>query len=490
MKTSGETSARLRWARLRFSIIGPLLSAPPEPGNLAKQIALLATRDWRHPATGEPMQISSKTIERWYYLARAENDPIRALERKVPSHAGIHWSLSEATKEAIRLLRKEHPRWSAQLVYDNLCALGHEQASLSDLPGYATVCRYMKHNGLGKARKPRRHEEAEGFVPRERRLFEVRHVHGLWHCDFHDCKRRVIAADGTWQDVVLFVVMDDHSRLCCHAQWYISPGNTENFVHGLSQAFQRRSLPRALLSDNGGPMLAAETEEGLLRLGVEHHTTLPRTPEQNGKQEVFFSQVEGRLVPMLEGESELTLELLNRATQAWVEHEYQLHFHSETKQSPWDRFRSDPSVGRACPSSDELRRLFRTELTRQQRRSDGTITVEGVRFEIPSIYRTIVRPTVRVARWDLSTIDLVDPRTGTHLTALYPVDLVKNAERRRRAIRDPGEVETHISRPTSTGIAPLLRQLMAKYAADGMPPAYVPYDSTNHEPNNEETPEE
>jgi hypothetical protein len=134
-------------------------------------------------------------------------------------------------------------------------------------------------------------------------------------------------------------------------------------------------------------MLAAEAQEGLFRLSVEHHTTLSRTPEQNGKQEVFFSQIEGRLMAMLEGEPQLTLELLNRATQAWAEEEYQRHLHSETKQSPLDRFRTGPSVGRPCPSSDQWRRAFRTEMSRKQRTSDGTITVAGVRYEIPSAYR-------------------------------------------------------------------------------------------------------
>ena len=41
---------------------------------------------------------------------------------------------------------------------------------------------------------------------------------------------------------------------------------------------------------------------------------LPYSPQQNGKQENFWTRVEGRLMPMLEGEPELTLELLNRAT--------------------------------------------------------------------------------------------------------------------------------------------------------------------------------
>lgn len=467
-----STPARLRWARFRFGIIAALLSAPPERGELGAGIAALAAKTWRHPTTGEALHFDAKTIERWYYAAKGSDEPIRALERKVPSHAGTHPSIAAAVEDVIRTLRRDHPRWSFQLVHDNLSALGRERPEFGVLPGYATVCRFMKHHGLGRQRKPRRHEEEEGFVPRERRLFEVAHVHGLWHCDFHNAKRKVLTAAGERREVVLFGLLDDHSRLCCHAQWYLGDEDTESFVHGLCQGFQKRGLPRALLSDRGAPMLAAETREGLLRLSVAQHTTLAQTPEQNGKQEVFWSQVEGRLMAMLDGEKELTLELLNRATQAWVEQEYHRAIHSETKQTPLERWLQGPSVGRPCPSSDELRRAFRTEVSRTQRKSDGTITVAGVRYELPSAYRTLLRPTVRVARWDLSTIDLVDPRRGTHLATLFPVDKEKNAERRRRAIEGAAP---DAPAPAPVGVAPLLRQLMAEYAATGLPPAYVPH---------------
>ncbi|MEO5769307.1 MAG: DDE-type integrase/transposase/recombinase [Polyangia bacterium] len=304
-------SARVRWARLRFSIIGPLLSAPAEVGDLAARIGELAARPWRHPTIGDTIRFSAKTIERWYYTARNEQDPIQALERKVPKHAGTHPSVTAEVAEAIRTLRKQHPRWSYKLVADNLAAIGRERPDLGVLPGYATVARFMKHHGLGKHRRPRRHEREAGFVPRERRLFEVTHVHGLWHCDFHESSRKVLTASGERMPATMFAVLDDHSRLCCHAQWHLGPENTESFVHGLCQALAKRGLPRALLSDNGSPMLAAETREGLERLSVEHHTTLSQTPEQNGKQEVFFASVEGRLMAMLDGEAEITLELLN-----------------------------------------------------------------------------------------------------------------------------------------------------------------------------------
>ena len=39
-----------------------------------------------------------------------------------------------------------------------------------------------------------------------------------------------------------------------------------------------------------------------------------RTREQNGKQEAFWGQVEGRLLPMLEGVADLTLDQLNDAS--------------------------------------------------------------------------------------------------------------------------------------------------------------------------------
>jgi len=219
-------------------------------------------------------------------------------------------------------------------------------------------------------------------------------------------------------------------------------------------------------------MKAAETTEGLERLSIAQYMTLPSSPQQNGKQEHFWALVEGRLMPMLEGEPVLTLELLNTATQAWVEQEYHRTVHAELKKTPLERYLEGPDVSRPSPDSEALRRAFRMEITRKQRRSDGTITVEGVRFEIPSAYRVLERVRLRVARWDLSTVELVDPRSGEHLATLLPLDKARNADRARRALAEITEPLAPSKKPP--GIAPLLRQLMAEYAATGLPPAYLP----------------
>jgi len=64
---------RDRWARLRFAIIGPLLGAPPAPGELQAALCELAARPWRHPLTGLDVRFGASTIERWYsaeYIVR------------------------------------------------------------------------------------------------------------------------------------------------------------------------------------------------------------------------------------------------------------------------------------------------------------------------------------------------------------------------------------------------------------------------------------
>ena len=83
----------------------------------------------------------------------------------------------------------------------------------------------------------------------------------LWHLDFHHGGRRVLTRAGTWAKPMLLGVIDDRSRLVCHLQWYLDE-TAESLVHGLSQAFMKRGLPRVLMTDNGAAMLAEETVNG------------------------------------------------------------------------------------------------------------------------------------------------------------------------------------------------------------------------------------
>ena len=472
LTVTNDPSERDRWARLRFSIIGPLLAAPPAAGQLHGALALLCARVWRHPLTGMDLRFGVSTLERWYYAARRAPDPVAALANRLRGDIGGFPGVSPEAAQLLGQQYREHPGWTMQLHLDNLRVL--LQGGSTPAPSYPTIRRYLMARGMHRQARPQR-ATAGALAARDRleqlevRSCEVDHVSALWHLDFHHGSRRVLLPEGGWAKPYLLGVIDDRSRLVCHLQWYLDE-TAQSLIHGLSQAFMKRGLPRSLMTDNGAAMLADETVRGLASLGIVHQTTLPYSPYQNAKQESFWGRVEGRLMAMLEGEKTLTLELLNQATQAWVEQEYHRTEHSEIAATPLQRYLDSPNVRRDCPGTAALAGAFRIEITRRQRRSDGTVSLAGKRFEIPAAWRHLAQVALRYARWDLSLVDLVDARSGTILCAVRPLDKSANADGKRRSL---GPLAQQATPSTPAGIAPLLRQLLADYAATGLPPAYL-----------------
>ena len=139
MSDQRDPHARDRWARLRFSIIGPLLAAPPAPGELRAALAALSAKTWRHPSSDMPISFATSTIERWYYAARAAHqDPVAALKTRVRVDSGQQRGVSPVVIEALAAQYRAHPSWSAQLHYDNLrAALGGQPP----MPSYSTLRR-------------------------------------------------------------------------------------------------------------------------------------------------------------------------------------------------------------------------------------------------------------------------------------------------------------------------------------------------------------
>ncbi len=470
------------WAQLRFSIIGGLLASPPSPGELGRQLKLLAGRRYHHPCKDAFVTFGASTIERWYYKALNGNDPMGDLDRKPRSDLGRKTALS---KQMLIELSKQYcnfPHWSYQLHTDNLMALIEEKPELGNPPSYASVRRRMKESGWYKKKSTRnktkgQHKAELHLEQMEVRSYEAAHVHGLWHLDFHKGKLRVADTYGEWHTPIALCILDDCSRLCCHIQWYCQE-TAEVLQHGLLQAFMKRGLPRSLMTDNGAAMVAHETANGLLGLSIKHDRTLPYSPYQNGKQESFWGQLEGRLMSMLSRVEPLTLETLNYTTQAWSEMEYNRKRHQEINCSPVDKMLKGPDSSRPAPYSEKMTFAFTIQESRVQRKSDGTLQIKGVRFEVPSRFRHFDRLYIRYQSWNLSHAWLVDERDSTLLAKIFPQDKIRNGEGLRRTlaplVENLPEADSNIN-----PYPPLLRKLLGDYAATGVPPAYIPMEVDN-----------
>ena len=468
------------WAQLRFSIIGGLLASPPEPGKLGRKLKYLASKRYKHPCKDEDIIFGASTIERWYYKALNGNDPVGALSRKLRSDSGRKTALSEQMMVELGKQYCNFPHWSYQLHADNLLALIQEKPELGNAPSYASVRRRMKERGWYKKKSPRNKTEgqqkAETHLEQmEVRSYEASYVHALWHLDFHKGKLRIADSNGEWRTPIALCILDDCSRLCCHIQWYYHE-TAEVLQHGLLQAFMKRGLPRSLMTDNGSAMISGEITNGLLGLSIKHDRTLPYSPYQNGKQESFWGQLEGRLMSMLSRVEPLTLATLNYTTQAWSEMEYNRKKHHEINRTPVDKMLKGPDSSRPALNSEKMTFAFTKQESRAQRKSDGTLQIKGVRFEVPSRFRHFDRLPIRYQSWNLGHAWIVDEIDSTLLAKIYPQDKVKNSEGLRKTL---APMTDNLPEPDSNAdpFPPLLRSLLEDYAATGIPPAYIPMEA-------------
>lgn len=464
----------------RYGVISELLSRPPGEGELAARLREMSERYFIPPWGQEPIKVSVRTLERWYAAARKAERPSEILQPKIRMDRGLSRVLTQEHKSWLMDYRMRFPSWSVQLLFDNLVSA----CLKSKDPSYSTVLRYLKKQGFRVY-----NSRNKNYKAKEIRSYEVEFVGQMWHMDFHKGSRMVVTENGEFKQPICMAIIDDKSRLVCHAQWFLNE-TTEVLVHGLTQAILKRGLPRTFYSDNGSAMKAEEFKAGLSALDIKQEHTLPYAAYQNGKQEAFWQPLEGRLMKMLPKQKRLTLDVLNRVTQAWVEEDYQVKVHSETNQTPFDRFFNSVHVLRPAPEYTDLKCRFRMQTTRTVRSTDATITLDGVRFQLPQCYAHMKTLLLRYARWDLGEAEILCPDTHKSLCTIHPLNKLTNSLGARQEIDtllkidevDPSSDEEYLDLSTDH-LPPLLAHCLKKHAEQYPLGGYIPIQNKKVEIN-------
>lgn len=139
-----------------------------------------------------------------------------------------------------------------------------------------------------RAIKPK--EEKSIQIPRCR--YECVHVNSVWHGDIHYIK---------FQNEIryLFVLMDDKSRFI--VSYGMSKFKTTSFVISVfDEAIDYYEVtPFYYWSDNGRENTSKEMQRYLSDIGTKHIRTMPHNPQQNGKMERWWRELEKRLTNAL-----------------------------------------------------------------------------------------------------------------------------------------------------------------------------------------------
>jgi putative transposase len=351
-------------AVFRFGVIFPLVEKDLHEywGEKERILKELVSKEWEIPYS-KRTYISKATLLNWVKRYEDGGRKIEALFPESRGDRGRMRSISDEQIDALMRLRSENPKLSTPRLVEK--AQGAGVFSSSTEVSMASIYRLMK------IRKAKRQKSELDM-----RKFEVQMSNDLWQSDCMHGPH--ILVNGRKRKTYLFAIIDDHSRLITHGQFYLAE-NLENYLDCLWTAMRKRGVPRKLYVDNGASFRTHRLQLGCAALEVGLKYARPYRPQGKGKIERFFRTVRMQFLPELN--ENLDLEKINELFARYIEQQYHQRIHGTTGQKPIDRYLADVKALRKAP--DDLPEYFRKQEIRKVNK-DRTVQLAGRLYEAPA----------------------------------------------------------------------------------------------------------
>lgn len=354
---------KLEVAIFRFSVISDFVNGS-QMGREEKRrlVQQKCARKWNIPFSTRS-SISESTLYRWIRLYNHSHRNLKSLYPGSRADKGKSRCMDEETSLALANLRHQMPRATAR----HLIATMENRHLLTagTTLSLSSVYRFLHQHKL---------MNLSAQKPVDRRKFEAELPNDLWQSDvMHGA---YVEIDGRKKKTYLIAILDDHSRLIVHGQFYLNE-QLNSYLDSLQQALAKRGLPRKLYVDNGPAFRSRHLQQVTAALGIALIHCKPYTPQGRGKIERFFRTVRTDFVSGFTGK---TLLELNEAFDLWLNDLYHQRKHAATGQKPFDRFTANMQCLRAAPKN--LKDYFR-QTARRRVAKDRTVTLMGHLFEAP-----------------------------------------------------------------------------------------------------------
>ena len=137
--------------------------------------------------------------------------------------------------------------------------------------------------------------------------------------------------------------IDCHSRYIVEARYYVRE-NLDILVDSLLRAWGNHGASRELYVDNAKIYHAKALQLACTQLNIKLLHRPPRDPAPGGLIERFFQTCQTQFEAEVRASQILTLDELNRVLAAWLEMAYHQEVHSETGQTPHERYHQEPRL--------------------------------------------------------------------------------------------------------------------------------------------------
>ena len=350
-------------AAFRFGIICEFVNGTKlDHGEKERLLQEKSARKWDIPYS-DKTRISRSTILRWISLYNDGNQKLSSLYPEERNDRGRCRSLDDETSLELISLRKQKPGVPVIQLIEEMKSKGLVTPGITLTP--STVYRFLHRHNLMVHPAP---------GPEDRRKFEAQLPNDLWQADVMHGPR--VDCGGKQKKTYLIAIVDDHSRLIPHSEFYLSE-KLACWLDAFEKAVAKRGLPRKIYVDNGAAFRSKHFETVAASLGIALIRSRPYKPQGKGKIERWFKTIR---TSFLADYQPGTMARFNQDLQKWVDGYYHQKTHSTTGQTPFARFVAHTECLRSAPAklSDHFRKTVRRKVFK-----DRTVTIEGRLFEAP-----------------------------------------------------------------------------------------------------------
>ncbi len=370
-----EDERRLNIAALRYRMIAEAAECPD--GGVSAAIEAAARRSYAGPVGLELVEVTPRTMWRW--LAAYHDGGLLALRPKARKDRGQLRAFSPEVLEKAAHLRRENEDRPTKTIIDIL-ERTHE-VDKGEL-ARSTLDRHLDKLGLSRIRLHRlgktTYKKILTTAPFE-----------LVVADFHHGPYVRVGDDDEARRSLLLVFIDHFSRYVPEGRYYLH----EDFA-ALRFGFRHLLLDFGcfvrLYIDNGPsfqtPRFHAACSHKAIDIQVVH--SKPYVSEGRGVVERYNRTIKNQFENEVKARDELlTLGELNAYFEAWLSERYHSDVHSETGETPRDRFAGTPARLRTAPDLGLIDELLRLRYRRTVHKKWSTVQVDGLRYTVDPALR-------------------------------------------------------------------------------------------------------
>jgi len=334
-----------QWAIFWCTLLRPIIFNEIEEGTENHYLKSVVKEKRVFP-NGKLKKPSLSTLRR--KLNKYRKSGFKSLARKIRSDRGKARSVSQEIIDKAVEIKKEQPLRSDDTI-NRFLKVQYEKT----IPR-STLYRHLKQAGATKIK-------LDITKKKVRKRWSRDHTHDLWVGDFQEGP--YVLFNGEVIPTYLSLFIDCHSRYIVEGRYYLRQ-SLDILMDSLLRAWTTHGASKQLYLDNAKVYHSNALNAACYSLRIKLLHRAPGDPSPGGLVERFFSTSQNQFEAEVRAGDILALDELNRTFSAYLAVAYHPRIHSETNQSPKERYDLGLTVIRHVDMEEIIQAFMKQELRR------------------------------------------------------------------------------------------------------------------------------